>query len=132
MFPYSLKCLPYVGYMTILCLWFYHYVNKIHLQHVANQVIKDCVHGLLICYLSILEPKTHNHLFEYLNSSRATVHNLMHIILYNENLVISWIHVYKGNNFMLGSLVHEEVSYMHQVFIIRNGHACVLKFSHSP
>jgi hypothetical protein len=98
-----------------------YYVVDVDLHQLADQIIKDVIHGVLVRGAGILQPKGHDHVFEQSHDIGYSDCSLVYVFLCHENLIIAGVAIHETHNLVAGSRVDQRFRNGHWVFILRCG-----------
>ena len=90
-------CLPTLGLD--------HNIINVHFDFCTDEVVKDGIHGSLVCSAGILEAKRHNDLLIRAECPWASKSSLVDISLGDKNLIIAGMSVHERKNSVTGGRI---------------------------
>ncbi|PVH36574.1 hypothetical protein PAHAL_6G108200 [Panicum hallii] len=82
--------------------------------------MKNIINGTLICSTSILQTKSHNHIFKQAHCSRHSECGFVYILRGHENLVITSVAIHETQDLVTSSRIDQHLYNRHWIFILRS------------
>jgi hypothetical protein len=74
--------------MTVKPDQFNNDIVNVYFQYSSQQIMKNQVHGMLVCHTGVFEPEGHHHPFKQSNTTWAMESHFANVFLGHENLIV--------------------------------------------
>src|SRR6185312_9249105 len=94
-----------------------HDIINVDFYQFADEIMKNVIHGTLICCTGIFQSKGHNQVFEQANRAWYPERGLVYILWGHKNLVVAGITIHKTHHLMTSRCVDQCFRNRHRILI---------------
>src|SRR6185503_5533579 len=94
-----------------------HDIINVDLYQLADEIMKNVIHGTLICCTGIFQSKGHDQVLEQPDRTWYSERGLVYILWGHKNLIVASITIYKAHHLMASCCVDQRFCNRHQILI---------------